>query len=246
MRQIAVCAHRGASAGSRPGTLESFRRAAESGFDYVEFDVRRLADGALAAFHDPVCDGRGLSVLTLGDLRREARYAVPLVEEVMMAIRGLTKAHIDLKEPGYESQVLALADTILGTDSYVVTTLEDGMIVRIKRDFPGVRVGLSLGRDLTGERLWTRARVRTSELFPRRRLRACGADFVSVHHRLARLRVLRVAKRMGLPVFVWTVNDRPGLDRFARNRVVECIVTDEPEMASQFLGLTSTSRPAPG
>jgi glycerophosphoryl diester phosphodiesterase len=42
MGQIAVCAHRGASTGNRPGTLESFRRAAESRFDHVEFDVRRL------------------------------------------------------------------------------------------------------------------------------------------------------------------------------------------------------------
>jgi glycerophosphoryl diester phosphodiesterase len=245
MRQIAMCAHRGASEGCRPGTLESFRRAAEGPSDYVEFDVRRLADGALAAFHDPACNGRGLSGLTLDDLRREAGYAVPRVEDVMTALRGLTRAHIDLKEPGYEPRVLALADAVLGPGSYVVTTLEDGMIVTIKRDFPGVRVGLSLGRDLTGEPLWTRARVRMSELFPRRRLLDCGADFVSVHHRLARLNVLRVAERMGIPVFVWTVNDREGLARFARSRAVECIVTDEPEKAAQWLGLTSPSPPAP-
>ncbi len=166
MRQIAVCAHRGASEGRRPGTLESFRRAAESRFDYVEFDVRRLADGALVAFHDPACNGRVLSGLTLDELQGEAGYAVPRVEDVMTAMRGLTKAHIDLKEPGYESRVLALANTILGPGSYVVTTLEDGMVVTIKRLSPGVRVGLSLGRDLAGERLWTRASVRVSELFP--------------------------------------------------------------------------------
>ena len=240
-----MCAHRGASEGRRSGTLESFRRAAESHFDYVEFDVRRLADGALAAFHDPACNGRALSSLTLDDLSREAGYAVPLVEEAMTAVRGLTRAHIDLKEPGYESRVLALADSILGPSSYVVTTLEDGIIVTIKRDFPGVRVGLSLGRGLAGERLLARARVRMSEVFPRRRLRACGADFVSVDHRLARLNVLRVAKRMGMPAFVWTVNDRRGIARFARNPAVECIVTDEPARAAQLLGLTSPSPPAP-
>jgi glycerophosphoryl diester phosphodiesterase len=245
MRHTAVCAHRGASNGRRPGTLESFRRAAESGFDYVEFDVRRLADGALAVFHDPACNGRALSGFTLDDLSQEADYAVPLVEDVMTALRGLTRAHIDLKEPGYESRVLALADAILGPAAYVVTTLDDAVIVTIKRGFPGVRVGLSLGRDLAGEPLRTWACVRVSELFPRRRLRACGADFVSVHHRLARLNVLRVAKRMGMPAFVWTVNDRKGLARFARSRVVECIVTDEPEEAARLLGLTSPSPPAP-
>jgi glycerophosphoryl diester phosphodiesterase len=237
MRKIAVCAHRGASEGSRPGTLESFRRAAESRSDYVEFDVRRLADGALVAFHDPACNGMALSGLTLDGLRQEAGYAVPQIEEVMTALRGLTRAHIDLKEPGYETRVLALADAVLRPGYYVVTTLEDGIIATIKRDFPGVRAGLSLGRSLAGRPPWARARVRMSELFPRRRLGACGADFVSVHHRLARLNVLRVARRMGMPAFVWTVNDPRSIVRFARDPVVECIVTDEPENAARLLGL---------
>lgn len=237
MRHIAVCAHRGASGEGPQGSLESFRRAAEMRFDYVEFDVRRLSDDTLVAFHDPDCNGRRLRGLTLGELRSEAGYAVPLVESVMAALHGLTKAHIDLKEPGYEDRVFALADTILGTGAYLVTSLEDGMVAGIKRDFPGVRVGLSLGRDLSGHPQWTRARVRLSELFPRRRLRACGADFVSAHYRLATLTVLRVAERMGMPAFVWTVNDERTLLRIASSPAVECIVTDEPLKASRLLDL---------
>jgi glycerophosphoryl diester phosphodiesterase len=43
----AISAH-----GPRTGTIEVFANALETGAEYVEFDVRRTADGELAAFHD--------------------------------------------------------------------------------------------------------------------------------------------------------------------------------------------------
>jgi glycerophosphoryl diester phosphodiesterase len=233
----AVCAHRGGSEDARPGTLEAFAGAASQGFDYVEFDVRRLHDGALVAFHDHKCGGRPLRDMTLPELRGAAGYSVPLVEEVMAALAGRAKAHIDLKEPGYEARVVALADALLGPGTYVMTTLEDGMVATIKRDFPAVRVGLSLGRGLAGERRpWVLVKVRTSELFPARRLRACGADLVSVHYRLARWNVLRVARRMGIPAFVWTVNDLGAAGRLLGHPEVECIITDTPGAVARLRG----------
>ncbi len=36
----------------RTGTIEAFAKATETGAEYVEFDVRRTADGELAAYHD--------------------------------------------------------------------------------------------------------------------------------------------------------------------------------------------------
>ena len=53
MRKIAVCAHRGASEGGPAGHAGVVPARGGGRFDYVEFDVRRLADGALVAFHDP-------------------------------------------------------------------------------------------------------------------------------------------------------------------------------------------------
>lgn len=51
--QVAVSAH-----GPRAGTLDAYARALETGAEYVEFDIRRTADGELAAFHD-ACTRRG-------------------------------------------------------------------------------------------------------------------------------------------------------------------------------------------
>ena len=44
----AISAH-----GPRTGTIEAYASALETGAEYVEFDIRRTADGELAAFHDP-------------------------------------------------------------------------------------------------------------------------------------------------------------------------------------------------
>ena len=45
--QVAISVH-----GPRAGTIEAYAGALETGAEYVEFDIRRTADGELAAFHD--------------------------------------------------------------------------------------------------------------------------------------------------------------------------------------------------
>jgi glycerophosphoryl diester phosphodiesterase len=49
----AVSAH-----GPRAGTINAYVDALETGAEYVEFDIRRTADGELAAFHDARPPGR--------------------------------------------------------------------------------------------------------------------------------------------------------------------------------------------
>ena len=66
----------------------------------------------------------------------------------MALLAGRLIGHLDLKETGYEENVVALASSILGPGNFVVTTLEDASVATIKRAFPEVRTALSLGRSL--------------------------------------------------------------------------------------------------
>lgn len=64
-----VIAHRGASATHRENTVEAFAAAGPLGADWVELDVRRTADGALAVHHDAhLADGRVIVETSAGDL----------------------------------------------------------------------------------------------------------------------------------------------------------------------------------
>lgn len=225
----AISAHRG-GAGDGPGpralTIEAYEAALTSGAEYAEFDIRRTADGALVVFHDARVGPGGPPVSALGhaELSERAGYAVPALGEVMSVIAGKLTGHLDLKETGYEREVVGLSVDLLGEDGFVATTLEDASVAAITRDFPRVRTALSLGRG--------GARLRLGELFPLRRVRGCGAGGVAVHHRLAQATVLGQAARHGLFTMVWTVNDDGHLARFLRDPRVDVLITDRPRRAA--------------
>ncbi|MGC5035960.1 MULTISPECIES: glycerophosphodiester phosphodiesterase family protein [unclassified Streptomyces] len=229
----AVSAHRGGCERAGAATWEAYRDALESGAEYVEFDVRRTGDGVLVVHHDPRVGATGppLSALTHAELSERAGYEVPVVDEVMALIAGKLVAHLDLKEVGYEREVIDRAVALLGEDGLVVTTLEDRSVAAVTRSHPGVRTALSLGRDRGELALARLPGTRLSELFPARRIRACGAHGVAVHQRLARANVLREATRRGLFTMVWTVNDDTLMRAFLAHPRVDVLVTDRPRRA---------------
>ncbi len=112
----AVSAHRGGTERAAPATWEAYQDALASGAEYVEFDVRRTADGALVVHHDARVGGTGplLSTLTRAELDARAGHPVPLVDDVMELIAGRLVAHLDLKETGYERELLDRAVALLG------------------------------------------------------------------------------------------------------------------------------------
>lgn len=213
----AISAHRRDSDGD-------FEKAAASGAEYVEIDVRRTGDGELVARHDSHVAGLPLARCSYDRLSTAGARPVPLVRDAMKIIAGRAQGHLDLKERGSEHEAVALALDILGPDDFVVTTKEAGSIALIRRDFPGVRTALSVGRSF-----WERGAVR--DFSPLALVRACGADMVAVNHRLARLGVLRQCARAGLPAMIWTVNAEPLMRRFLGDPRVAVLITDHPVKA---------------
>jgi glycerophosphoryl diester phosphodiesterase len=220
----AISAH-----GPRTGTIEVYANALETGAEYVEFDIRRTADGELAAFHDArTSQGDALAVISYSRLCEQAGYPVPRVAEVMAAIAGKATGHLDLKDTGGEDKVVEMALDILGPGNFVVTTLEDQSVAAIKARFPSVPVALSLGRDLDEVPRSRRAATRLSELRPMRRLRACRADWVAVHRRLAAAGVLAQCHRAGIKAMVWTVDEDAEMRRWLADQRVTVLITNRP------------------
>ena len=68
--------HFGAQPADR--TIEAFANAVGTGAEYVEFDIRRTADGELAAFHDGrTRQGEPLAAISYSRLCEAAGYPVP-------------------------------------------------------------------------------------------------------------------------------------------------------------------------
>lgn len=229
----AISAHRGGGEDAPGGTYEAYRTAAQTGAEYVEFDIRRIADGRLVVCHDAtVRTGQAVGELGYEALCAAAGYAVPLVADVMRIIAGSAKGHLDLKERGTEELAIGLALDILGPGNFVATTTDDTSVAAIAARFPGVPGALSLGRDLTGRSWPHRLSTRRAELFPLARLRACGASWCAVHHRLARAGVLRQCHRHGIKTMVWTVNEDSMITQLLADPRVDVVVTDRPRRAA--------------
>ncbi|HEY0640906.1 MAG TPA: glycerophosphodiester phosphodiesterase [Pseudonocardiaceae bacterium] len=229
----AISAHRGGRERAPAGTWAAFTTALESRPEYVEFDVRRTADGAWVVRHDEHVAGRAVGSLTYAELSRLAGHEVPLAMEVMELIAGRAYGHIDLKEDDDELAVAGPAVDLLGVDGFVATTENPASIRRIRSALPGVRTALSTAHPVRGARARAGRRARNRPL-DLREVIGCGASGVALHHRAATPEVLRRCRRGGVEVMVWTVNAPRRVAHFLAEPRVDVLITDRPFYASRL------------
>ena len=220
-----IIAHRGASAYAHENTLEAFRIAMEMGADMIEFDVRRTGDDVLVLSHDDSIEGNLITDLTYDEIHgiaMDAGYLIPTLEETFKLTMGKIKLDIELKEDGYAVRVAELAMNYMETADFVITSSLDSAVKAVKSSYPEVRTGLVLGARPVTRLLHS--------LFSERRVRDTAVDILAVDRKLLRLGFMRTAKRLGLPVFIWTVNDRKLMGKLLSSEGVAGIFTDRPDV----------------
>jgi len=154
-------------------------------------------------------------------------FSVPTFEEVLKCTSGKIKLDVEIKEEGYEKEVVELLSRYFGTDQFVITSFYDSCIKRIKNNHPDIKAGLILGISKPEHPI----RTRMSEFFPARRCREAKADFLVPHRRLLWFGFLGRAKKENKPVFVWTVNDQRRIWKMLHDQRIDGIITDKPDLA---------------
>jgi glycerophosphoryl diester phosphodiesterase len=229
-----IDAHRGECGTPGLPAAARYTRAIAMGVDFVEIDIRRTTDGVFVNYHDDrTPSGRAARDMSYAELEAELGDELATIEQLIEIIDGRAGLHVDVKEEGYEADVVRFIQAGFKR-SDIVFTSGDVPIRAIKDRFPGVRTGLSLGDDLEGAPPWRYVQVRLSELFPGARLRRSHADFAAVHQRLARLSVLSYCARAGMPAWVWTVDEEAEIERFMRDPRVAVLITNRPDIATRF------------
>ncbi len=219
-----VVAHRGGAWPGSPGeqTLAHFERAATSGADYIEVDLRLTADGRIVCVHDAEYAGRRVAAVGYEELAAASATGAgrpALLSELLEVARGRIRLDLELKVGGFEEQVLAEVRAGFDPADVIYKSFDDGVVRRLKGLSPESVAGLLLGVPRPRHGVVTRV----TELFPELRLLRCGADFVSPNWRLLRAAFVYRMRRLGYPVLVWTVNEAALLARCA---MVDGIVTD--------------------
>ncbi len=137
--------HRGVHHSHKENTLPAFEEAVGNGFDYVEFDIRILADGNLVISHNSKIKGILLRSIDLKTLRA-IDPDVPLFEDVLKNIGSRVMLDIELKEEGYEGEVMALAHKYINESQYMITSFNARSLMKIQKMFPLTKVGLLISR----------------------------------------------------------------------------------------------------
>jgi glycerophosphoryl diester phosphodiesterase len=183
----------------------------------------------LIAHHDELLEGKPMKELTYEEIREMAGgqgFFIPTFEEVLKHTSGKIKLDVEIKEEGYEKEVVELLSRYFNKDQFVITSFYDSCIKRIKDNHPDIKTGLILGISKPEHPI----RTRISEFFPARRCREAKADFLVPHRRLLWFGFLGRAKRENKPVFVWTVNDQKKIWKLLHDERIDAIITDKPDL----------------
>jgi len=237
-----VFAHRGASKVAPENTLPAFEQAIRLGADGVELDVQYSSDGAMVIFHnlnlEKTSDGSGrVTAHTLAELRgldagswfdpQFAGTRIPILDEVLDLLKGKLLINIELKvldtlSSGLGGDVVKAVRVHAMAEQVVISSFNPFALRKAKRAGPEIECALLLAHDLPG---WMRSS------FARRHSRADG-----LHPDLEMVDAAYMAraKKLRMPVRVWTVDDEADMRRLIKLGV-DAIITNVPDVLKTLL-----------
>lgn len=248
-------AHQGGGLLAPENTFVAFDRGASYHPDALELDIQMTRDGHIVVIHDPTVDrttdGHGaVTGLTLADLQqldagfhftpddgatypyRGTGVTIPTLRAVFERFPTLL-INIDLKEsvPGKEERLWQTIQEAGAADRVIVGSFICASINRLRR-IAGAAVATSAcPREVLAFVLSHRARI-TRLLRPA--FRALQVPEVHSGIRIVSPTSIKAAHRRGVQVHVWTVNERPDMERLLEWGV-DGIMTDRPDLLSGLL-----------
>ena len=200
----------------------------------IELDVRRTGDGIYIVYHDPMLNGEMISQSSYAEIQKssiEKGFRIPELHEVLELGNQELFLDIELKETGYETDVVEFILEYLKPQRFMISSFNDESIVKIKNNFPDVTTGLILGMDKPEKLI----RIRLSEVFFHRRYRRTGADVLIPHYRLFNIWNFLFYFSLKNPVFIWTVNDVKRLMKYSKKKNITGIITNYPDLLADIL-----------
>jgi glycerophosphoryl diester phosphodiesterase len=201
--------HRGArgSPSVRENTLPAFDLALEHGCDGFEFDLRLTADGSAVICHNTRSAGIAVAKSPASKLLRLPRF-----EDVLARYAGRAFLDIELKVPGLAAPVLAAIGERSPEKGFVLSSfLPEALIELRDRDH-----SLPLGFIYDQKK-------------QRQRWRELPVDYVIPHHSMVTRELVDQVHDAGKKLFVWTVNGKASMLRFA-GLDVDGIISDKTEL----------------
>lgn len=232
MREPWIIAHRGASGYAPENTLAAFERAVQLGAGFIETDLQLTRDGRFVAIHDETLErttnGYGaVHDYTLAELRQldAGRWfdrpfegeRIPTLEEILdFAQKHDVVFYLEIKYNPAWGMHRALAAALRPPECAartIVISFQTDTLRELREIDPALVIGLLVDRRQPGV-------VRDALQVGARQL-CLRADLVTP-------KLVEKARRAGLQVAAWTLNDQAAM-RVALGCGVDGVMTDLPD-----------------
>jgi glycerophosphoryl diester phosphodiesterase len=228
-------AHRGGASDKPENTMAAFQSAVDLGYRYLETDAHLTADGVLLAFHDHILDRVTDRTGVVAELPwsevKQARVdgePIPLLEDLLGAWPDV-RINIDPKHDAAAAPLVAALERTNAFDRVCIAAFSDRRLSRVR--------SLSKGRALTALGPTGITRLRLASFGARTGRFAAGCVQVPTHvgkRILVDQRFVDTAHRRGLPVHIWTIDERARMERLL-DLGVDGIMTDRPTILKEVL-----------
>ncbi len=246
-RKAWLVGHRGAAGRAPENTMASFKLAQKLGADLVECDVHVSKDGRVIVIHDAslerTTDRKGrIKNLTAAQICRAdagAKYSkkfrgerVPLLSDLLswaknqQSRQGLPLGvvieikHHPVRYPGIEKKVVAEVLKHGMEERAILIAFDHAIVKRAKAVSQKIATGILYDKPLKNPFARAKA-MKADAIFPRR-------NFVTKQ-------LARKARKAGVAVATWTVNERPEMKRIVASGI-DAITTNFPDILSPILG----------
>jgi glycerophosphoryl diester phosphodiesterase len=225
-----IMAHRGYISKGVENTKEALQGAIDAKADYAEIDVLQTKDGELAVIHDLKLKRLANANVHVSDLTMEELRQLTLsqdgfsgqistLDEIIKLAKGKIKLNIEVKLHGGEKDFVNKVLKAIKDNEFekqcVIQTLHYPLIKEFKRANPNIKVGYILYAS-------------------RADLKNVKADFYVAEEYMLNKKLVKEARKINKPIYVWTVNDMESLKAYYKLNV-DGIITDYPEDARETI-----------
>lgn len=225
-----IMAHRGYISKGVENTKEAIQGAIDAKADYAEIDVLQTKDGELAVIHDLKLKRLAnanvhVSDLTMDELRQLTLSQdgfsgqISTLDEIIKLAKGKIKLNIEVKLHGGEKDFVNKVLKAIKDNEFekqcVIQTLHYPLIKEFKRANTDIKVGYILYAS-------------------RANLKNVKADFYVAEEYMLNKKLVKEARKLNKPIYVWTVNDMESLQGYYKLNV-DGIITDYPEDARETI-----------